>query len=74
MNELQNYIFASIIGADNDEFGLSEEDKQDIIRRYKLNSSWDYILEPIKDKKQRKSLINFFNNEEEPISKEEGTF
>lgn len=66
MTELQNYIYASIISADNDEFGLSEEDKQEIIYRYKLGSSWDYTLEPIKDKKQRQLLVDFFNREEDP--------
>ena len=50
--------------ADNDEFGLSEDDKQEIIYRHKLGSSWDYILEPIKDEKQRKTLIEFFEGDE----------
>lgn len=31
IDELRNYIYVSIISADNDEFGLSEEDKQEII-------------------------------------------
>lgn len=60
MTELQNYVYASIISADNDEYGLSEDDKQEIIYRYKLGSSWDYTLEPIKDKKKRELLIQFF--------------
>jgi hypothetical protein len=60
MTELQNYIYASIISADNDEFGLSEDDKQEIIQRHKLGSTWEYTLEPIKDKKQRETLIRFF--------------
>ena len=63
MDELKNYVYVSIISADNDEFGLSEEDKQEIMYRYKLGSSWDYILEPIKDEKIRKSLIDFFEDE-----------
>lgn len=63
MDELRNYIFANIISADNDEFGLSEEDKQEIMARHKLGSTWEYILEPIKDEKIRKSLIDFFNDE-----------
>lgn len=66
MTELQNYIYVSIISADNDEFGLSEDDKQEIIYRHKLGSSWDYTLEPIKDKKQRQLLVDFFNHEEDP--------
>ena len=60
---LKNLTYVSIISADNDEFGLSEDDKQEIIYRYKLGSSWDYILEPIKDEKQRKTLIEFFDHE-----------
>lgn len=63
MDELRNYMFVSIISADNDEFGLSEEDKQEIIQRHKLGSTWEYTLEPIKDEKIRKSLIDFFNDE-----------
>lgn len=65
MDELRNYIYVSIISADNDEFGLSEEDKQEIIQRHKLGSTWEYTLEPIKDKKVRKNLIDFFNDEYE---------
>ena len=58
--ELRNYIYASIISADNDEFNLSEDDKQEIIQRRRMGSTWEYILEPIKDEKQRKMLIDFF--------------
>lgn len=61
---LKNFTYVSIISADNDEFGLSEDDKQEIIYRHKLGSSWDYILEPIKDEKQRKTLIEFFEGDE----------
>ena len=60
LEQLKNFTYVSIISADNDEFGLSEEDKQEIMYRHKLGSSWDYILEPIKDEKQRKMLIDFF--------------
>lgn len=63
MDELRNYVYVSIISADNDEFGLSEEDRQEIIQRHKLGSTWEYTLEPIKDKKIRKNLIDFFNEE-----------
>lgn len=49
MDELRNLVYVSIISADNDEFGLSEDDKQEIITRHKLGSSWEYTLEPIKD-------------------------
>ena len=63
LEHLKNYIYVSIISAYNDEFGLSEEDKQEIIQRHKLGSTWEYILEPIKDEKKRKQLIEFFNEE-----------
>lgn len=65
--QLKNLIYVSIISADNDEFGLSEEDKQEIIYRHKLGSSWDYILEPIKDEKKRKRLVEFFDDDGESI-------
>lgn len=61
MDELRNLVYVSIISADNDEFGLSEDDKQEIMARYKLGSSWEYTLEPIKDQKKRKMLIDLFN-------------
>lgn len=64
LEQLKNYIYVSIISADNDEFGLSEEDKQEIIERHKLGSTWEYILEPIKDEKARKRLIDFFEEDE----------
>lgn len=62
MNELQNFVYVSIISADNDEFGLTEDDKQEIMRRSELGESWESILEPIKDEKQREMLIDFFKN------------
>lgn len=65
LEQLKNLTYASIISADNDEFGLSENDKQEIIYRHKLGSSWDYILEPIKDEKKRKQLIQFFEDDGE---------
>jgi hypothetical protein len=64
LEQLKNLTYVSIISADNDEFGLSEDDKQEIIYRHKLGSSWDYILEPIKNEKKRKKLVEFFNSEE----------
>ena len=60
MNELKNFVYVSIISADNDEFGLSEDDKQEIMSRHKLGSTWEYTLEPIKDEKKRKMLIDLF--------------
>lgn len=64
LEELRNYIYASIISADNDEFNLSEDDKQEIIQRRRMGSTWEYILEPIKDEKQRKALVDFFEHDE----------
>jgi len=61
MDELKNYMYVCIISADNDEFNLSEDDKQEIIRRKELSDDWGFILEPIKDEKQRNSLVSFFN-------------
>lgn len=61
--EMKNFLFVSIISADNDEFGLSEDDKQEIMRRYKIDKDWKYILEPIEDEKVRNTLISFFNKE-----------
>ena len=63
VDQLKNYIYTCIISADNDEFDLSEDDKQEIIQRHKLGSTWEYTLEPIKDEKKRKTLINFFEEE-----------
>ena len=67
LEQLKNLTYVSIISADNEEFGLSEEDKQEIIYRHKLGSSWDYVLEPIKDEKKRKQLIQFFEDDGESI-------
>lgn len=64
MSELKNFLYVSIISADNDEFGLSEDDKQEIMRRYKESKNWEYILEPIKDEKQRETLIHIFNEKD----------
>lgn len=64
MDELHNLVYVSIISADNDEFGLSEDDKQEIMYRHKMGCDWGYVLEPIKNKKQRETLIDFFNEED----------
>lgn len=60
MDQLRNLVFVSVISADNDEFGLSEEDKQEIMRRSKLDMGWDYVFEPIEDEKKRRMLIELF--------------
>lgn len=64
MDELRNLIFVSIISADNDEFGLTEDQKQEIIQRHKMNMSWESILEPIPDEGKRNKLIEFFEQSE----------
>lgn len=64
MNEIKNFVYISIISADNDEFGLTEDEKQEIMHRYDMQMSWDSILEPIKDDKTREMLIDFFNGED----------
>ena len=64
MDELRNLIFVSIISADNDEFDLTEDQKQDIIQRHKMNMSWESILEPIPDEGKRNKLIEFFEQSE----------
>lgn len=60
MDELRNLIFVSIISADNDELGLTEDQKQEIIQRHKMNMSWESILEPIPNEDRRNKLIHFF--------------
>ena len=64
VNQLRNFVFVSIISADNDEFGLTEDQKQDILRRHKMNMSWESILEPIPDEGKRNKLIEFFEQSE----------
>lgn len=57
----KNLVYVSIISADNDEFGLTEEDKQEIIyRRDLLKDDWEMIFQPIKDEKQRNLVIDLF--------------
>lgn len=64
MNQLKNLLYVSIISADNDEFGLSEDDKQEIMKRYKESDNWGYILEPIKNEEQRKLLIDILDEKD----------
>lgn len=57
-NELKNFIYVSLISADNDE--LEEDVKQEIMSRYNRDSEeqdWKYVLEPIKDEQSRNKLI-----------------
>lgn len=59
MNQLRNFLYVSIISADNDD--LTEEEKQAIIQRTDPknldNTDWDYALEPIKDTGKRDKYI-----------------
>ena len=62
-NELKNFVFASLISADNDE--LEEDVKQELIARYKpgeKEQDWKYILEPIKDEQSRNKLIELLES------------
>lgn len=48
LEELKNFIFVSIISADNDEY--TEDQKQEVISRYELTKDdpdWRFILEPV---------------------------
>ena len=55
----------SVISADNDEFDLTEDDKQEIIRRKNLsNDDWEWIFEPVKDENKRGMLIELFKKDE----------
>lgn len=61
LEQFKNLVYVSIISADNDEFGLTEEDKQEIIyRRDLLKDDWEMIFQPIKDEKQRNLVIDLF--------------
>lgn len=62
--QLRNFIYVSVISADNDEFGLTEDQKQEIIRRRKAGMSWDYVFEPIEDEKRRRVLVELFEESE----------
>lgn len=48
--ELRNFLYVSLISADNDE--LTEEVKQELIQRHKERPyDWKYILQPIESDK-----------------------
>lgn len=62
-SELKNFIYVSLISADNDE--LEEDVKQEIMSRYNINSEeqdWKYVLEPIKDEQSRNKLIELLES------------
>lgn len=59
IQQLRNFVFASIISAENDEY--DEEIKQEVIHRYDLFDSdpdWEYVLQPLGD--DAHSYIDFF--------------
>lgn len=62
LNDLQAFVYVSIISADNDEFGLTEDQKQEIIHREQESDNWEYILECM-PKEYKNTLVKFFNNE-----------
>lgn len=58
MNDLQRFIYSSIISADNDDY--TEDQKQEVMRRYKLtedNPDWEFILQPVDDTGKLKDLF-----------------
>ena len=63
LNDIQSYVFVCIISADNDEFGLTEDQKQEILHREKESDDWSYILECMPED-VKGGLIKFFNHEE----------
>lgn len=61
LNDLQAFVYVSIISADNDEFGLTEDQKQEILHREKESDDWSYILECMKPE-YKNMLVKFFNS------------
>ena len=48
LEELKNYLYVSIISAENEEY--TEDQKQEVISRYELTKDdpdWQFILEPV---------------------------
>ena len=59
IQQLRNFVFTSIISADNDEY--DEEIKQEVLHRYDLfenDPDWEYVLQPLGDDAQY--YIDFF--------------
>ena len=55
---LLTFLFTTLISADYE--GLTEDEKQDIIRRYEERKDYGYALEAVKDEEQRLRLIDLF--------------
>lgn len=65
-NEMKNFLFVSIISADND--SLEEDVKQDIMsRREEKPDDWGYILAPIPEEDVRDKYISLFTALEDKI-------
>lgn len=63
IQQLKNFIFVSLISADNYEY--SEDIKQEIMYRYNVCENadfmdWEYILEPLGE--DAEGYINILNN------------
>ena len=59
--QLKNLLYVSIISADNNEYGLTEDEKQQIISRHQAGEDWDYTLQPIKDENLRNALVKLLS-------------
>ena len=68
LNDIQAYVFVCIISADNDEFGLTEDQKQEILHREKESDDWSYILECMHEQ-HKDTLIRFFEKTDEHYEK-----
>lgn len=70
IEELRNLIYVNIISADNDEFGLSEEQKQQIMSRYnaekvkpnKADINWGFVFECM-PQKYKNTILMFFTED-----------
>ena len=67
LNDIQSYVFVSIISADNDEFGLTEDQKQEILHRKEESDDWSYILECMPEE-VKGSLIKFFEHDSKTMA------
>ena len=59
LDNLESLVFVSIISADSDEFGLTEDQKQEILSREQESDNWEYILECM-PKEYKNTLVKFF--------------
>lgn len=52
------FLFTTLISADYE--GFTEEEKQDMMQRYRERLDYVYTLEAVKNEKQREKLIELF--------------